>query len=136
MNKDVEVIIKGRQYNQEETLTTKSFGQYYFKDGKHFVTYEEVSEDRDVSKCLLKFDTVSLEHTKKGDLTVRFLFTKGTKHQTVYNTPFGDFLMGINTKEYSVKIEEDKINLHAIYDMEINDEFASENEIIIEVKSI
>ena len=141
LNKDVNVSVLGRQYSINNTagndaVKTEYKGQYYIKNGKHYVLYEEVSDDGSVTKCRLKFDDTTLEHNKSGELTTRFFFEKGTRHQTAYTTPFGDFLMGIDTKEFEFNESGAKINLHAVYDMEINDEFASENEIIIEITSI
>ena len=70
----------------------------------------------------------------------RIIFKENESFKSDYVTPFGTFTLGIFTKEYSASgipvndVEGSlptKINLHAVYDMEINDEFASENEITV-----
>lgn len=134
-NREVDVIITGKQRNADDSDSSvvKVKGKMSVVNNKNVVLYEEVSEDGDKFKCLLKFDENSLEHSKTGAVTSKFIFKKDWKYLGTYQTPFGDFEMGANTKFYEMSECEGKINLHAIYDMEINNEFASENEILIEI---
>ena len=145
MEKEVLIDIKGNQYSkaddtgetQETSLEESLRGKLYDKNGKLYVTYEERSdESEEPDKVMLKINGSSFEMTRKGLLISNFSFKKGEVHKSDYITPFGTFLMCVTTKECNVYIFEDKINLHAVYDMEINDEFAGENEISIRITVI
>lgn len=134
-SREVELTITGKQHNaqDEDSNSVKAKGKMSVVNNKNVVVYEEVSEDGDEFKCLLKFDENSLEHSKTGAVTSKFIFKPDWKYLGSYETPFGNFEMGVDTKKYAVERSEGKINLHAVYDMEINGEFASENEIQIEI---
>ena len=158
MKKEITIKIKGNQYRErretgpegfEETIDRNAQIQecpavFYDKDGVFYVLYEEISEDEpDPIKVTLKFDGSSMELTKRGLLNSRMIFKENESFKSDYVTPFGTFTLGTFTKEYSVSpifetIDRSfegslpkTINLHAVYDMEINDEFASENEITV-----
>ncbi|MCQ2519704.1 MAG: DUF1934 domain-containing protein [Lachnospiraceae bacterium] len=135
IKREVDLTITGKQRNADDSDSSvvKVKGTLSTVNGKTVVFYEEISEDGDKFKCLLKFDENSLEHSKTGEVKSKFIFKKGWKYLGTYQTPFGDFEMGTDTKFYEMSECEGKINLHAIYDMEINNEFASENEILIEI---
>ena len=145
MDKEVFIKIKGNQHSKTDDLSESAQtsleeslrGKLYDKNGKLYVTYEESGEDGgEPDRVMLKINGSSFEMNRKGLLISNFIFKKGEVHRSDYVTPFGTFQMCVTSKECDVYIFEDKINLHAVYDMEINDEFASENEIIIEITSI
>lgn len=138
MNKDVIITIRGIQkaVDSPETLqetTTVSEGIYSEAGGKSFVTYTERSEDGDLTDCRLKFDGKTMEVTRKGKPDTKLAFAPGQRTGSAYNTPYGNLLMGVDTHVYEITREEQKINLHAEYDLEINDEIVSYNEIFIEI---
>ena len=41
-------------------------GAYYLKNGKHYILYDELSEDNEVTKNVLKIGPNSVELTRKG----------------------------------------------------------------------
>ena len=160
MKKDVTIRITGNQYRErnenfpgssedirESDVVIQEFsGTYYDKDGMNYILYEEINEDDpETVKVTLKYDGTSMEITKRGLLNSRMVFKRGESFKSDYVTPFGTFTLGIFTKKYTVSsstitplpgTEEsfpEAINLHAVYDMEINDEFASENEISVDI---
>ena len=143
MEKEVRVYIKGNQYiengeaSEESTVEETAVGKLYDRNGKLYVTFEEATDEDPVpNKVMLKISDSSFEMTRKGLLTSNFIFEKETAHKSDYVTPFGIFKMCVFTKDLSVYVDKEKINLHAVYDMEINDEFAGENETTIEITVI
>ena len=87
MTKDVLVSVSGLQtaVNEmenydEEPIEVLSAGTYYFKDGKHFVFYEEVAEGiPGVTKTQIRLSgNDSLEVRKKGIANVNMVFEKNT----------------------------------------------------------
>ena len=75
MTKEVLVSISGLQMavndmesNDDEPIEVFSAGTYYFKNGKHYVFFEEVAEGvQGVTRTQIKWkDTEILEVSKKG----------------------------------------------------------------------
>ena len=126
MNKEVLVSIKGLQYtgaeeddNRVETLTR---GSFYKRAGKSYVTFEESFDEHQIVKSLVKFDTDSFEITRKGPYSVRLSFENGKKYYTDYRTPYGEFLLGIDTRRIEVTELDTELIVTIEYDMEFNSE--------------
>ena len=80
MTKDVLVKISGLQFAEDqdngpvEIITT---GNYYKKNGKHYILYDEVQEGFDgVTKSVIKVNDDFLDVTKKGVTNVHMMFEK------------------------------------------------------------
>lgn len=140
MTKEVLVSICGLQLapeeSQEDSVELIAPGEYYYKNEKHYVLYEEVSEDTsEVTRNVVKIKPGYMEVTKKGPSTVHMVFEAGKKTVTYYYTPFGGLHIGIDTKSVTVDETEDKISIKAAYDLEINYECVGNCNITIEVNS-
>ena len=144
MTKDVLVSVSGLQsaVNEmenydEEPIEVLSAGTYYFKDGKHFVFYEEVAEGvPGVTKTQIRLSgSESLEVRKKGISNVNMVFEKNKNNRCFYQTPFGQLNLGIFTKDIWVEESEDNLNIRAEYIMDVDYEPLAECTIRINVKS-
>ena len=122
MEKEVFIEIKSLHIadGEEMKLDTKASGKIYERNGKKFISYEEVSEDGETIKNLLKFDSSFLEITKKGALTSVMHFEQGKEYITDYNTPFGMLTVRTYTKQFLYTEDKKEIQILAKYDMEIN----------------
>ena len=139
MNKDVLISIKGLQYTvseeeveEDKRVETLTRGQYYKRAGKHYVTFEESLDGDKPVKSMVKFDKDSFEITRKGPYNVRLGFEAGKKSYTDYHTPFGDFLLGIDTLEIRYVESDSEILMAIEYEMEFNSEHLGK--CIIDVK--
>lgn len=144
MTKDVLVSVSGLQaaVNEmenydEEPIEVISAGTYYFKDGKHFIFYEEVAEGiPGVTKTQIRLGgNEFLEVRKKGIANVNMVFEKNKNNRCIYQTPFGQFNLGIFTKEIWVEESEDNLNIRAEYVMDVDYEPLAECVIRINVRS-
>ena len=122
MEKEVFIEIKSLHIadGEEMKLDTKASGKLYERNGKKFISYEEVSEDGETIKNLLKFDSSFLEITKKGALTSVMHFEQGKEYITDYNTPFGMLTVRTYTKQFLYTEDKKEIQILTKYDMEIN----------------
>lgn len=143
MTKDVLVSVSGLQtaVNEmenydEEPIEVLSAGTYYFKDGKHFIFFEEMAEGiPGVTKTQIRLNgRESLEVRKKGIANVNMVFEKNKNNRCFYQTPFGQINLGIFTKEIWVEESEDNINIRADYDMDVDYEPLAKCTIRINVK--
>lgn len=110
-------------------------GQYFLKNGKHYILYEEVEESGlGVIKNTLKVTGTSrVEMKKSGVLNSHMIFEKGTKHVTSYRTPYGQMQIGTDTKELSVREEEERLRIQVKYILEAEEIPVAESRIRIEV---
>jgi uncharacterized beta-barrel protein YwiB (DUF1934 family) len=135
MTKDVLLSIRGLQMGErdrEDVVETISPGQYYFRNGKHFFLYEEVTEgSKNTTKNMLKVTDDYMELTKKGEVNVHMIFEKNKKNVTYYYTPFGSMLMGIDAYRVDISEQEDEIEVEVEYSLELNNEHLANCHILI-----
>lgn len=143
MTKDVLVSVSGLQtaVNDMESydegpIEIVSAGTYFFKDGKHYIFYEEMAEGiSGVTKTQIRINGKdSLEVRKKGLSNVNMVFEKNKNNRCFYQTPFGQLNLGIFTTEIVVDESEDNINIRAEYAMDVNYEPLADCTIRINVK--
>ena len=138
MTKDVLVTIAGLQFeiDSEEPIEVITAGQYFLKNDKHYVLYEEILEDmNEVCKNRIKIGKEQVEILKTGASNVHMVFEKGKKNLTYYNTPFGNLLIGIDTTKIEFKEDSEMLELKINYSLEVNYSHVSDCSIIIKVAS-
>ena len=131
MTQKVMLTFRGMQSNQggeaSEQIETVSQGDYYKRNGKHYVIFEESVEGIDDKvKSKLKFDADTVEISRSGQMNSHMIFQENKKNLTGYNTPFGQILMGIYTKKIQITEQEDRITVDVDYSLDANDEFLSD----------
>lgn len=138
MTKEVLLTIKGLQMSPEDgedTVEMIAPGEYYYRNDKHFVLYDEVMEGQDeVTKNIVKFEDDYMEITKKGPCSVHMIFEKNKKNVTYYYTPYGSLLIGIDAHKVQIEEKEDMILARVEYSLEINCEHIANCDISIKVR--
>ena len=129
MTKDVLVSISGIQMSindgensDDEPIEVLNSGTYYYKNGKHYVFFEEVAEGlQGVTKTQIKWkDSEFLEVSKKGLSNVHMIFERNKKNQCYYDTPFGQLNLGIFMTDMLVDEKENHIHIQAEYSLDVN----------------
>ena len=64
----------------------------------------------------------SVEIMKSGLSSSHMIFEKNKKNLTYYRTPYGQMLVGINTRKMEISVEEDKIDVLVDYELDVNHE--------------
>ncbi len=130
MTKDVLLAIKGLHFNMaddEVNVETVTSAEYYKKDDRHYVIYEESSEGfEQTTKNVIKIQDHSLDLTKRGLINVHMVFEENRKNMTNYTTPFGDILIGIDAKRIKLTEEEENIKVDVDYVLEVNYEYMAD----------
>lgn len=137
MDKQVLVSISGLQFSAEdrEALEMITVGDYYKRNGKHYIVFDEASEGfAGTTKNMIKFNEHMVDITKKGVTNVHMVFEEKQKNMTYYDTPFGNLLIGLATNRVQVREEENGIDVQIDYSLDINYEFVSECKINICLK--
>ena len=141
MTQKVLLTLRGLQAGQGgedvDRIENVSRGDYYTKNGKHYVIFEEAVEGLDTkTKSKLKFDESSVEVFRSGSMSAHMVFRENEKNLTGYNTPFGQILMGINTKKIQINEQEHHIIVDVDYSLDVNDEFMSDCHMEIDICSL
>ena len=140
MTKDVLIAIKGLQFEEAEDaeeIEVIQRGQYYQRNGSHFLIYEEPIEgSTDTILNRIKFKEDEVQVTKKGAVNTMLSFRRNEKNMTNYATPFGNLVMGIHTHQIDLNIEEEKILVHVDYALDVNYEFLADCKITITVTAL
>ena len=140
MTKEVLLTLQGLQFDQREEDADKiemvTVGDYFKKNDRHYVVYEEVTDGfAQPTKNRLKFSDHMVELTRNGLVNVHMVFQENKKNMSNYNTPFGQILVGIDTKRISIEEKEDNIVVDVDYALDINYEFLSDCHIKIDIRS-
>ena len=131
MTQEVLLTLQGLQTDQggEDAgqIKTVVSGDYYKKNGKHYVIYEEATEGfEQPTRNRLKFSEDMVELSRSGAINVHMVFQENKKNLTSYNTPFGQILMGIDTKKIQIQEQENHITVEVEYSLDVNNEFLSD----------
>ena len=140
MTQKVLLTFQGMQFGQRKEdagqIETVSQGDYYKRNDKHYVIYEETAEGFGQSvKSRIKFSESAVELSRSGPVNVHMVFQENKKNLTNYSTPFGQILMGIDTKKIQINEKEDRITVDVDYSLDVNDEFLSDCHMKIDISS-
>lgn len=140
MKKDVLVTVKGMQAIEsadgQEEVEMVAKGDYYFRNGHHFICYEEMLEGFDKpTKNMIKIAENVVEVDKKGVTNTHMVFEPEKKNVTFYATPFGQMEMGIAATKIDIQEEEEKLNILIDYALEINRVHTADCQIHVHVQS-
>ena len=140
MTQEVLLTLRGLQFDQREEDADKiemvTVGDYYKRNDKHYVVYEEITEGfAQPTKNRLKISEHMMELSRNGLVNVHMVFQENKKNLSNYNTPFGQILVGIDTKRITIDEKEDNIVVDVDYALDINYEFLSDCHIKIDIRS-
>ena len=126
MNKDVLIHVRGLQMMEtddaQEPIEIVVPGQYYFRNGSHYLRYEEMLDDTaETTVNYIKMSPNGVEVRKQGQVNVHMVFEEGKKNKTFYNTPYGTLQMGISATGLELKESEDGIQMKVDYALDMNE---------------
>ena len=76
-----EQIGEEKDLEEEEPIEVITAGNYYNKNGKHYIKYEEIMEgEKENTSSLIKIQGDTLEVTKKGLNNVHMIIQKNKKN--------------------------------------------------------
>lgn len=140
MTKDVFIRVKGIQNlgdrMSDEPLELITVGEYYYRNGSHYLRYEEIQEGfSEKTINYIKISPKGMEVRKKGISNVHMVFEKEKKNLSYYSTPFGDIQMGISAARLDMHEEEECIDAKVEYALEMNEEHVADCFLELEVRS-
>ena len=140
MNKDVLIHVRGLQMMEtddaQEPIEIVVPGQYYFRNGSHYLRYEEMLDDTaETTVNYIKMSPNGVEVRKQGQVNVYMVFEEGKKNKTFYNTPYGTLQMGISATGLELKESEDGIQVKVDYALDMNEEHVADCYLTVQAQS-
>ena len=140
MNKDVLIHVRGLQMmeteDEQEPIEIVVPGQYYFRNGSHYLRYEEMMDDSaETTVNYIKMSQDGVEIRKQGQVNVHMVFEQGKKNMTFYSTPFGTLQMGIAATGLELKESEDGIQMKVDYALDMNEEHVADCYLTVQAQS-
>lgn len=138
MTKDVLVSVTGshRVNGESDDISIITAGTYYFKNGKHYILYEEHIEGiSEPIRNTIKVGVDCVEMIKGGETKTHMVFERMKTNITCYATPYGQMMMGVSTDALEISEEENQLKVDIDYSLEANYETASRCHVEIEVSS-
>lgn len=136
MTKEVLVQVSGMQYevDSENPTVLVAAGTYYLKNGKHYILYDEIDDDGQVSKNVIKISEQAVEVIRKGVVASHMVFEKGKENLTYYDVPYGSILMSIYTSKIQfVEKSSSRMELEIEYRLSVDGNYLSDCKIDITV---
>ena len=140
MNKDLLIHVRGLQLmetdDEQEPIEIVVPGQYYFRNGSHYLRYEEMLDDSaQTTVNYIKMSSEGVEIRKQGQVNVHMVFEQGKKNKTFYNTPYGTLQMGIAATGLELKESKDDIQMKVDYALDMNEEHVADCYLTVQAQS-
>jgi uncharacterized beta-barrel protein YwiB (DUF1934 family) len=132
MSKDVIISVKGTQENEDReqnTLELITEGKYYQKGSNYYITYKESEvTGMEGTTTTLKVGNGVVTLMRFGKINSQFVFQKGQKHVSSYDTDYGSFTIGIFANSVDINIDDSGGEIRVGYQMEIDNQGSGRND--------
>ncbi len=137
MTKDIILTISGLHDTDGDVdapIETMTPAQYYMKNGKHYVVYDEILDGLEGTlKSTIKFTEDQVELIRNGPASTRMVFQPGHEHMVIYQTPMGPLSISLYTENIQAQIGEERMSLKIDYSLKTEGIVVSESTVNIEL---
>ena len=131
MEKEVLIHVKGLHMMDapegDEPIEIVVPGEYYFRNGSHYLRYEEMLEDHgDPTVNYIKISPKGLEVRQKGQVNTHMVFEQGKRNMAFYTTSFGTLEMGISATNLELKESDSRLDMKVNYSLDLNQEHVAD----------
>lgn len=138
MNKNVIINVKGTQTdidNTEDTLELITEGKYYQKGNNYYISYKESEVTGMVgTTTTLKVGDGVVTLMRFGKVNSQFVFQKGQKHVSCYETEYGNFTIGVYANNVDININEKGGEIRVGYQVEIDNQRTGTNDFYMQIR--
>lgn len=113
---------------------------HYKNPNEVLLEYQESQQDEETGEIMKADIALSLREgritmERKGDFSSTMVFKKGQRFEGVYRTPYGNMDMAVYTKEAACRFGRSEGNMHLKYQLDIQGNYTSTNELHLEYKA-
>ena len=113
--------------DEQEPLEIVVPGQYYYRNGSHYLRYEEMLDEQgDPTINYIKISSRGMEVRKKGQVNTHMVFEQGKRNMAFYTTPFGTLEMGISATNLELEESDGQIAMKVNYSLDLNQEHVAD----------
>ncbi len=128
MDKNVLVTVTGLLFtgsgeDEKDYIDVITPGQYYRRDDRHYLIYDEMLEGCDTpihNLIIIAPEKISIR--KNGVVATEMVFRSRQTTNTYYSTPFGNLDLSVTTRRIDVTVKEEQIEADIRYRLTINGE--------------
>ena len=131
MEKEVLIHVKGLHMMDapegDEPIEIVVPGEYYFRNGSHYLRYEEMLEDHgDPTVNYIKISPKGMEVRRKGQVNTHMVFGEDKRNMAFYTTSFGTLEMGISATNLELKESDSRLDMKVNYSLDLNQEHVAD----------
>jgi uncharacterized beta-barrel protein YwiB (DUF1934 family) len=136
--KDVIVSVTGLQVGggaEPDFIELVTEGTYEKKGGIYYISYKEADAtgmDGTTTTIKAAGDVITL--MRAGAVNSQFVFQRGKRHISHYETVYGAFTVAITANNVDVEVGERGGNIHLGYEVDIDESGKMYNDLIVEIK--
>ena len=138
MKKSVVISVIGSQLSDEagvELMEMMTEGTLTREGDEYCLTYQETeTTGLEGTTTTIKVTNQEVSLIRFGSVNSQFVFSKGKKHLSYYETSYGSFMIGITTNSSKVELGDDGGFIDIGYGMEINHGEVTYNQIQVVVR--
>lgn len=139
MQKEVLIHVSGLQMmddlGEEHPVEIVVPGEYYFRNGSHYLRYEELMEDfPQPTVNYIKISKDGIEVRKKGPVNTQMVFEQGKKNVALYSTPYGTIRMGISATSLKLTENATSIDMRVDYSLDMNEEHVADCSLAVQAQ--
>lgn len=128
-SKKVDIFLDSSQKvdGEKEQTKTETQGTLYVKEGSTHILYEENG-----TKTHIRISGETAHIHRLGELSGDLWFVEGDRRDTRYETPYGRMILTLDT--HKLEWDAKKMRLYIRYNLLVEDQLASMNEMTITMK--
>ncbi|HHW30966.1 MAG TPA: DUF1934 domain-containing protein [Clostridiaceae bacterium] len=132
MDKDVIISVKGTQTlfnNEKSELELITEGKYYKDGDAYLITYDESEvTGMEGTTTILKVADGVVTLMRCGSINSIFMFQRGQKHISYYDTEYGTFSVGVVTNDLNINVNDNGGEIRVGYQLEFNNNRSGYND--------
>ncbi len=131
------ISIRGAQFSDDEDDVVEfvTAGEYYKSDKGYEIRYQETElTGMEGTETRLSVEGRRVTMMRTGRFSTQMIFEKGQKHLSLYNTPAGTMLVGVNTSSVDIELDDLGGRLAVNYSVEIDNVLTGYNRFELKVQ--
>lgn len=132
MDKNVIISVKGMQVSDDREpniMELVTEGKYYSQDGAYYITYNESEvTGMNGTTTTLKVADGTVTLMRSGSVNSHFVFQRGQKHVSYYDTEHGAFTISVIANEVDIKVDDNGGEIRVGYQLEVDNNKTGEND--------
>jgi len=140
MEKNVIISVIGNQtteHGDSNALELVTEGKYYKEGNTYYVKYNESEvTGLEGTTTTIKIDNDVVTLMREGSVNSQFVFQKGRKHISYYDTAHGAFVIGIFANNVDIKMDDSGGEISIDYQIDIDNNSTGNNDFHMSVREV